>query len=72
MNEMTTQAKPEAEVLSLVYELLDAHADTIAIGGELAAELRWQVHIDYLRVLQRKTREILARWYPTSETTEPK
>jgi alpha-D-ribose 1-methylphosphonate 5-triphosphate diphosphatase PhnM len=52
----------EAEVLSLVYELIDAHADTIEIGVEPADGLRWQAHLAYLRALQRRTREIMAGW----------
>jgi hypothetical protein len=46
----------------LIYELLDAHADT----AELVAEHdwhhdpRWSVHLDYLRILQRAGREALA------------
>jgi hypothetical protein len=51
----------EDQLLTLVYELLDAHADTIEIKFKRADDLRWAAHLDYLRALQRKTREILAR-----------
>lgn len=44
----------------LVYELLDAHADTADLAGELEYDPRWAAHLDYLRVLQRKGREALA------------
>jgi hypothetical protein len=51
-----------AELVCLTYELLDAHADTIEISRELSDGLPWEAHLDYLRALQRKAREILARW----------
>ncbi len=46
---------------SLVYELLDAHGDTITLVGELARDQRWAAHVDYLQALQRVGREALAR-----------
>jgi hypothetical protein len=48
------------ELEALVYELLDAHDDTaqLAVGrGDIA----WAIHLDYLRALQRRGRELLAR-----------
>ena len=50
------------EVVSLLYELLDAHADTVALADAPFEDLRWAAHIDYLRALQRAGREILARF----------
>jgi hypothetical protein len=49
------------ELLSLVYELLDAHDDTarLVVGADL--DLRWSAHLDYLRDLQRVGREMIAR-----------
>ena len=44
----------------LVYELLDAHADTERLAHERPCELHWGVHMSYLRDLQRVGREILA------------
>ena len=44
----------------LVYELLDAHADTEQLLRLPRNELRWRVHLDYLRDLQRVAREVLA------------
>jgi hypothetical protein len=44
----------------LVYELLDAHDDTARLAADADA-LRWEIHLDYLRDLQRTAREILAR-----------
>lgn len=49
------------DVERLLYELLDAHDDTVRLAGEGADELRWQAHLDYLRQLQRVGREALAR-----------
>jgi hypothetical protein len=72
MNRIGTRAVTAAELLSLVYELLDAHADTVEIGAELSQGLRWRVHVDYLRALQRNASEILARWHPPTETIAPK
>ena len=57
VNELTSI---EARLRSLIYELLDAHADTIAIAFELADEPSWAAHLDYLRALQRTGKEILA------------
>ncbi|MGB0096747.1 MAG: hypothetical protein WBP81_29935 [Solirubrobacteraceae bacterium] len=45
----------------LVYELLDAHDDTVRIAYELASDDdRWDAHLSYLCDLQRVGREILA------------
>jgi hypothetical protein len=45
---------------ALVYELLDAHADTADLAAELTADPRWAAHLDYLRALQRVGRGALA------------
>jgi hypothetical protein len=45
----------------LVYELLDAHDDTMRLADELPLDESWQVHLHYLRDLQRVGREALAR-----------
>jgi len=45
----------------LVYELLDAHADTVRLVHEQPSELGWGPHVAYLRDLQRVSRETLAR-----------
>jgi hypothetical protein len=47
-------------LVQLAYELLDAHDDTARLAAEGDA-LRWQIHLGYLRDLQRTGREILAR-----------
>ena len=49
------------DLVLVVYELLDAHDDTVRLGEGLEADLRWRAHLDYLRGLQRVGREALAR-----------
>ena len=57
-------ASPAAErserLARLVYELLDAHADTERLSHERSNQLHWRTHLDYLRDLQRVGREVLA------------
>jgi hypothetical protein len=48
-------------VSELVYELLDAHVDTMRLAGALDDDPAWAAHLDYLRDLQRVGREALAR-----------
>jgi len=51
-----------ARLVSLVYELLDASADTQRLLLEVPhAQLPVCVHLDYLRDLQRVGRELLAQ-----------
>lgn len=58
----TDTAREEAAALAdLIYELLDAHADTARIAGDQASDAEWQNHLAYLRDLQRVGRETLAR-----------
>jgi hypothetical protein len=45
----------------LVYELLDAHLDTVALTDEMPDGPAWSAHVDYIRDLQRVGRERLAR-----------
>jgi hypothetical protein len=54
-------AEAAAGLASLAYELLDAHADTAQLADGLAYDRSWAAHLDYLRALQRKGRETLAR-----------
>jgi hypothetical protein len=44
----------------LLYELLDAHDDTVRLAAGPQSDLRWRAHLDYLRQLQRVGREALA------------
>ena len=48
------------EFSALVYELLDAHDDTAQLAAGLG-DVAWEIHLEYLRVLQRRGRELLAR-----------
>jgi hypothetical protein len=49
-----------ASLAALAYELLDAHADTAQLADGLPYDPSWAAHLDYLRALQRKGREMLA------------
>jgi hypothetical protein len=49
-----------AELMELVYELLDAHTDTADLAARLCDDERWAAHLDYLRSLQRVGRQVLA------------
>jgi hypothetical protein len=48
------------DLVSLIYELLDAHRDTADLAGGLGPDERWAAHLDYLRALQRMGRRALA------------
>jgi hypothetical protein len=48
------------QLTRLVYELLDAHADTERLSPTQHSELLWHAHLRYLRDLQRVAREVLA------------
>lgn len=48
------------QLTELVYELLDAHRETSQIASEWNLDDPWQVHLSYLRDLQRVARELLA------------
>jgi hypothetical protein len=45
---------------TLIYELLDAHVDTLLLASDLEAEPGWSYHLTYLRDLQRVAREFVA------------
>ncbi len=48
------------QLTRLVYELLNAHADTEQLSRSQRCELLWDAHLRYLRDLQRVAREVLA------------
>jgi hypothetical protein len=53
---------PSVQYLTaLVYELLDAHGDTMALAGDLLDDPAWAAHVNYLQGLQRVGREALAQ-----------
>jgi len=53
--------KTQISIEQLVYELLDAHSDTLELAADLPQTPEWEVHCGYLRDLQRVGRERLAR-----------
>jgi hypothetical protein len=58
---MKSTVETSPKLVELVYELLDAHDDTVRLAQERIGEVRWAAHVDYLRQLQRVGREALAR-----------
>src|SRR4051794_38237059 len=57
-------AEADAGLAEFAYELLDAHTDTAQFVAGVPYDPSWAVHLDYLRALQRKGREMLARTAP--------
>jgi hypothetical protein len=55
-----TQVGSDGYLTALVYELLDAHGDTMRLADGLDGAPGWAAHLDYLRDLQRVGREALA------------
>jgi len=49
-----------AQLVRLAEELADAHEDTVLLATGAATRVEWDVHLDYLRALQRMAREQLA------------
>ncbi|MGN6188903.1 MAG: hypothetical protein ACTHOE_08390 [Conexibacter sp.] len=47
-------------LVPLVEELADAHEDTVRMATAPATAPEWEVHLDYLRALQRLARETIA------------
>jgi hypothetical protein len=64
MAQATSTGRPLAgsrqHFAELVYELLDAHADTADMVCHEGLSREWQLHLAYLRDLQRVGREALA------------
>jgi hypothetical protein len=50
----------QTQLTELIYELLDAHTDTVRLADEPTTTLGWGAHLEYLRDLQRLGREVLA------------
>jgi hypothetical protein len=53
-------AQGGVELTALVYELLDAHADTAQLASGYERDESWAAHLEYLRSLQRLGRRVLA------------
>jgi hypothetical protein len=49
-----------SRVTNLVYELLDAHVDTVELALKLEDDPAWSAHLEYLRALNRQGREAVA------------
>jgi len=49
-----------ADVVPLVDELTEALEETVRLATGQATPLEWEVHLDYLRAMQRVAREALA------------
>ena len=55
-----SQTSNDGYLTALVYELLDAHGDTMRLADGLDGQPVWAAHLEYLRDLQRVGRETLA------------
>ncbi len=60
MSETRATVEATGKIVELIYELLDAHADTSRLAAGFGRELDWAAHLDYLQRLQRVGRELLA------------
>jgi hypothetical protein len=60
-------ASAPSQVTTLVYELLDAHTDTMLLAAGLEEDLLWSAHLDYLRALQREGRKALVQLLADAE-----
>ena len=60
---MRVSPEPAArqETVRLSNELLDAHHDTAELAADLESNPLWEAHLEYLRALQCKGRELLAQ-----------
>lgn len=56
-----TAGRSGEHLTGLVYELMDAHDDTVRLAADLMADPCWDAHLEYLRDLQRIGREALAQ-----------
>ena len=61
LNTNISRAASIQYLTELVYELLDAHGDTMTLAGELLDDPAWAAHVNYLQGLQRVGREGLAQ-----------
>jgi hypothetical protein len=60
MQQVRTSDPRTAELTLLVDELTEALEETVRLATGGAAPLEWDVHLDYLRAMQRVARETLA------------
>jgi hypothetical protein len=52
---------PIRVLVELVYELLDAHADTVQFAFGHKVDREWTAHLHYLHALQREGRRLIAQ-----------
>ncbi len=72
LSHQTPAVTPDGNLLDLLSELIDAHADTVQLViGEERTELEWLAHCDYLRALQRLGHETLAHHDQCSPAPPP-
>lgn len=57
--DVRSDSQRKSLLIDLVYELLDAHSDTVDLASQMN-DPDWQAHTEYVRALQRRGREILA------------
>jgi hypothetical protein len=58
---MSARRGASAELTELLYELLDAHEDTLRLSDDIGETAQWRAHRAYLRDLRRAGHEALAR-----------
>ncbi len=61
LNTNTTGVLTLQGLTELMYELLDAHNDTMALARGLEDDPVWAAHVNYLQGLQRVGRDALAQ-----------
>ena len=72
LSHQTPAVAPDGNLLDLLSELIDAHADTVQfVMREERTELEWLAHCDYLRALQRLGHETLAHHDQSSPAPPP-
>ena len=54
------KARRLARLAELTEELLDAHCDTVCLADTPPSSVEWQVHVEYLKDLQRVGHRALA------------
>lgn len=58
-DDVRSDCQPTSLLIDLVYELLDAHTDTVDLACKMD-DPDWEAHTEYVRALQRRGHEILA------------
>jgi hypothetical protein len=61
---VSARSEASAQLTELVYELLDAHEDTLRLSEDVGETAEWAAHRAYLRDLHRAAHAALARLRP--------